>query len=95
MTPNDLRAMRLKAGISQEELARRLGYNHRSTISLLESGKRYINPRMQVGIEAVLKMEEKRLQEKRELEDTINKLEKNELKYLKALGYPVKSGAGK
>jgi len=45
--------------MSQEELARRLGYNHRSTISLLESGKRYINPRMRVGIEAVLKKDVK------------------------------------
>ena len=59
MTPNELRKMRLKAGISQEELARRLGYNHRATISLLESGKRFINPRMRVGIEAVLKEDSK------------------------------------
>ena len=59
MTPNDLRKMRLRSGMSQEELARRLGYNHRSTISLLESGKRLINPRMRVGIEAVLKKDSK------------------------------------
>tara|TARA_B100002019_G_scaffold117547_1_gene100937 strand:+ start:1286 stop:1483 length:198 start_codon:yes stop_codon:yes gene_type:complete len=54
MKPDELRKMRLQSGMSQEQLARRLGYNHRSSISMFESGKRYINPRMRVAMEAVL-----------------------------------------
>tara|TARA_R100001510_G_C7450992_1_gene75890 strand:- start:245 stop:439 length:195 start_codon:yes stop_codon:yes gene_type:complete len=54
MKPNELKSARLKMQMTQSELANRLGYSNRSSVSLLESGQRYINPRLKVAIERVL-----------------------------------------
>ena len=58
MKPNELKNMRLDLNLTQYQLAKMLGYSDRSSISLLESGQRRINPRVKVALEKAL-MEKK------------------------------------
>ena len=57
MTPEQLKELRTKYGLSQENLAELLGYKDKSSISRLESGERSINPRQELLIRQALNEE--------------------------------------
>lgn len=52
MTGEELAALRLRWGLTQSEMARRMGYNRRSYISL-ETGERPIQDRHRLAIERI------------------------------------------
>jgi transcriptional regulator with XRE-family HTH domain len=52
MTSEQFRNIRLALNMSQTEFALLLGYEHRSTISNFESGRRRISPRLKMLVMA-------------------------------------------
>jgi len=61
ITPHDFRAMRMKLGLSQQKMAELLGYNTRSMICHLESGNRYITPRMTITMNLLMEKHDDKL----------------------------------
>ena len=52
ITPDDFRKIRISENLTQQEMAKALGYESRSMISCLEQGTRQIDPRLQKLIRA-------------------------------------------
>ena len=61
LTPHEFRAMRYKLGLSQDGLAKVLGYTSRSMICRLESGSRDITPRMTLTMNLLMEKHDDKL----------------------------------
>ena len=53
MTPERVRELRLKMGMSQHDLALLMGYRDRSAVSNFEAGRREITPRIEFMINSI------------------------------------------